>query len=210
MANSNTKGFGFRAAMTAGNTPATSGQSEYTIIASQSGNIFTGAPVKEKVSTTVGGTIESANGTSETHIIGVFNGAFWTDSVTEKPTWKNYYPSATAPANSENVKCFVLDNPFQEFTAVVAAALYASGDTAAVKLSAFGLGYPSDGTAGSTTTGRSGAMLSKTNRATSGKQWRVIRMAEDPENNDALSAYSTVICKPDAAVHQYIAGVAAV
>ena len=44
MANRNSAGFGFIPAGTLGNTPATSGLSEYFIVAADSANKFTEAP----------------------------------------------------------------------------------------------------------------------------------------------------------------------
>ena len=47
--------------------------------------------------------------------IGVFNGIFYNAATTLKPTWSNWYNTPITPANSENVTCFVIDNPFQLF-----------------------------------------------------------------------------------------------
>jgi hypothetical protein len=40
--------------------------------------------------------------------VGVFNGCFYTDPTTQKPTFKNYYPAST---NASDIIAFVVDGP---------------------------------------------------------------------------------------------------
>ena len=52
---------------------------------------------------------------------------FYNAATTLKPTWVNYYPAATTPANSEDVTtAFVNDDPLQEFMIGTDATLGAS------------------------------------------------------------------------------------
>ena len=113
MANRNTGGFGLKAAMRTGNTPSIQGQSKYDIDAGETNAIFNGEPVKIDLSTTTGGYIVTA--AAGTAMVGVLNGVLFTDATTLKPTFSNFYPAATTPANSEDITAFVNDDPFQEY-----------------------------------------------------------------------------------------------
>ena len=113
MANRNTHGFGLKAAMRAGNTPSIQGQSKYEIDAGESNAIFNGEPVVVDLSTSTGGYIVTA--AAGTSMVGVLNGVTFTDATTLKPTFSNFYPAATTPANSEDITAFVNDDPFQEY-----------------------------------------------------------------------------------------------
>ena len=92
MANASTTGFGLKAAMRLGNTPAISGQSKYDIKDNTGVGLFKGNPVSledssgdqgflqdASFSTTDdggGGGVDFASGT-EALLVGVFNGAFY-------------------------------------------------------------------------------------------------------------------------------------
>ena len=71
----------------------------------------------------------------------------YTDATTKKPTWSNYYPAATTPANSEDITAFVNDDPNQEFIIATNATL---GATLALRKSKVGLTYATTAAAGST------------------------------------------------------------
>ena len=118
MANRNTAGFGLIAAGTVGSTPATQGQGKYYIDAGYTDDLFQGAYVRMK-----NGYIVEASSTRTFLTIGVFNGIFYNDSSTKKPTWANWYNQPITPANSEDVTCFVIDNPFQLFVGSTSAAV---------------------------------------------------------------------------------------
>jgi hypothetical protein len=45
-------------------------------------------------------------------VVGVFNGCFYTDPTTQKPTWKNYYPASIV---ASDIMAFVLDSPDQVY-----------------------------------------------------------------------------------------------
>ena len=79
--------FGFRAVRhLSGGTPRTE---EYLIASGLTKVIYTGSPVMG-VST---GVITLGTVSAVQHI-GVFNGCFYTDPTTSKPTWKAYYPGS--------------------------------------------------------------------------------------------------------------------
>ena len=206
MANRQSSGYGLKPVNTLGNTPATSGQSKYTIKAAHGTAIYNGEPVTLIVhaSSGTGGYVEGAAAGSTTLIIGVFNGCFYNAATTLKPTWSNYYPASITPANSENITAFVNDNPFQEYQIALDAAISA---TAATVQAIYG--QVCDTTAsGESTSGRSSTTLDTTNDlATTGKQWRLLRSAEDPDNQDFNAAYANVIVVSNNKYQAFVVGV---
>jgi hypothetical protein len=67
--------------------------------------------------------------------IGVFNGCFFTDANTLKPTFSSFYPGGTTPAanvNNGDTDAFVIDNPWQQYVGQLDARLGATGDAAQV------------------------------------------------------------------------------
>ena len=199
MANTNTAGFGLQPVMRVGNTPAIQGQSKYEIDAAETNAIYNGEPVKIDISASTGGYIVTA--AAGTAAVGVLNGVFYNAATTLKPTWSNYYPAATTPANSEDVTAFVNDDPLQEFMIGTDATL---GGTLALRKSKVGLTYATTAAAGSTTNGKSSLTLGISTAATTAKQLRLVRVAEDPENETQTAAYCSVIVKVN--LHQYLVG----
>ncbi len=199
MANTNTAGFGLQPVMRVGNTPAIQGQSKYEIDAAETNAIYNGEPVKIDISATTGGYIVTA--AAGTACVGVLNGVFYNATTTLKPTWSNYYPAATTPANSEDVTAFVNDDPLQEFMIGTDDTL---GGTLALRKSKVGLTYATTAAAGSTTNGKSSLTLGISTAATTAKQLRLVRVAEDPENETQTAAYCSVIVKVN--LHQYLVG----
>jgi len=181
MANSNTAGFGLIPAGTIGSTPATQGQGKYYIEAAYAQDLFQGATVKSKA-----GYIVEASSTRTFLSIGVFNGIFYNAATTLKPTWSNWYNQPITPANSENLTCFVIDNPSQLFVASMAAA---AAQTEYGKTYSFTAAVPT----GSEISGQCTNTLDYTNRSPTANQWRLLRTAEDPSNNDITAAYTSVV-----------------
>ena len=199
MANRNTAGFGLKAAMRVGNTPSIQGQSKYDIDAGESNAIFNGEPVKVDIDASTGGYIVTA--AAGTAMVGVLNGVVFTDATTLKPTFSNFYPAATTPANSEDITAFVNDDPFQEYIIATDATLEG---TLALRKSIIGLTYATTAAAGSTTTGKSSVRLGISTAATTAKQLRMVRIAEDPENQDQTTENCSVVVKVN--LHQYTVG----
>jgi hypothetical protein len=199
MANRNAAGFGLIAAMAVGNRAAVQGQSKYEIDAGETNAIFNGEPVKVDISASTGGYIVTA--AAGTATVGVLNGVFFTAATTLKPTFSNFYPAATTPANSEDVTAFVNVDPLQEYIIASDATL---GATLALRKSKVGLTYATTAAAGSTTTGKSSLQLGISTAATTAKALRVVRVAEDPENEDQTAANCSVVVKIN--LHQYTVG----
>ena len=180
MANRNTSGFGLIPVGTIGSTPSTQGQGKYYIDAAYNVDLFNGSAVQSKV-----GYIKTAQATISDTSIGTFNGIFYNASTTLKPTWANWYNQPITPANSEDLTCFVLDNPFQ---------LFVVSTDAAITQANYGRTYGLTVTAaGSELSGQSSSTLTQGTVSHTANQWRLVRTAEDPENNDMTAAYTSVI-----------------
>jgi|TARA_R110002126_G_scaffold52975_1_gene143711 hypothetical protein len=184
MANRNSAGFGFVAAGTLGNTPSSQGLSEYFIDAGDSANKFNGMAVRVTAGYIVTGE-DSATGTT----VGVLNGIFYNAATTLKPTFANAYIATITPANSEDIKAFVNDNPFQLYNVAADAAVA----TTVVGAHAIVLDTFDVNTGGSTTTGRSNTTIDIGDTHATNNTWRLVRSAEDPENNDLTAAFCTVV-----------------
>ena len=190
MANRNTSGFGLISAGTVGSTPATQGQGKYLIDAGATVDLFQGSSVKSSA-----GYIITAQAAITNTCIGVFNGIFYNAATTLKPTWANWYNQPITPANSEDITCFVIDNPSQLFVG--------SLDTAAAQAT-YGMTYGLTVTAaGSETSGQSSSTLTYATRHATNNQWRLVRTAEDPENNQNATFRSVVVAHN---LNQYFTG----
>ena len=184
MANRNSAGFGFIAAGTLGNTPATSGLSEYFIDANTSGDTFNGEAVQ-----VTAGYIVTAEDSATAETVGVLYGVFYNAATTLKPTFASWYDGAITPANSEDIKAYVNDNPFQLYNVATDAEVA----TTIVGAHAIYLDTFDVNTGGSTTTGRSNTTLDIGDTHVTNNTWRLVRSAEDPENSDLTAAYCTVV-----------------
>ena len=181
MANSNTKGFGLISVGTVGSTPATQGQGKYYIDAGDTDDLFQGCSVRMK-----DGYIVEASSTATFATIGVLNGIFYNASTTLKPTWANWYNQPITPANSEDITAFVIDNPFQLFMGSTSAAVTQANVGRTVS---FAAAVPT----GSEISGQCTNTMDIGGINDTTKQWRNIRNAEDPENQDQTAAYCSMI-----------------
>ena len=210
MANASTTGFGFYPVMNLGNTPATSGDSKYKIASGLGIAIVQNDPVSLQNSSGDEGYVQDASpatcddgstgGASydidaspvaSPALIGVFNGAFYIANTTNKPTWANNVAASTTfaanpntDANSNDGFAFVNDNPFQEYMVKA---------DAAVTIAMTGRRMnPNNNTLASAKSGQSVATLNIA-ADNDGYQWRLLRSAEDPENNDVSAVGCNVI-----------------
>ena len=195
MANDSTTGFGFRTSMTLGNTPATSGQSEYKIKSGLGVGIFQNNPVSLQDSSGDQGYLQDASfattddtGTGEASytnashalMVGVFNGAFYIDNSTSKPTFANSVAASTTFGTDYNTGSddgigFVNDNPQQE---------YVCKADAAVAQTAIGTVFNCNNfTASDAKSGQSTVTLDITSAAET-KMFRVVGSANEIGNDD--------------------------
>lgn len=179
MANAN-KPFGLRPL---GNLSATGGQKQYgyEIADNQSGAIFQGDLVTLK-----DGYILKFAPASHTAAVGVFNGCFYVDPTTKKPTWKNYYPGSINITEGKII-ADVIDDPNQLFIIQC--------DEDAVQ-SDFGKNADvTASTTGSTDTGLSNMTLdSSTIATTAALNLKLVGMWNVPSNELATN-YTVVVVK---------------
>ena len=213
MANRSTSGFGLRMAMRLGNTPAIGGQSKYAIKSGLGVGIFKGNPASIQLAGDTGYIQDSAFSTTDDGndggidfttandalLVGVHNGVFFIDGTTNKPTFANSVAaSATFGTNpntgSTNGVAFVNDDPDQEY--VVKA-------DAAVGQAIFGLcGNINDFAAGDAKDGASTATFDSGTQGET-KMFRIVRSAEDPDNEDLTAAGANIIVVINAAANTY-------
>ena len=184
--------FGFRQVGGLGSRPTSEGTSKYVIASTQAGAIYAGDVVTAGDGTTKyegGGTIAYGYiGSSETDAVrnvGIFNGVFYDDPTTAKPTFKNYWPGDVTVTNpSAGAPAFVYDNPDDLFEVQTSGTL-----TQSIVGRGIDMGY----TAGSTVNGRSKEEITAT--AVSGGQFVPVRLSGDPSNSDTGNANSNWIVK---------------
>ena len=181
MANRNTQGFGLIPAGTLGSTPATSGQGKYKIDAGSTTTLYHGGAVASASGYIVDGQ------TTDAPILGVLNGIFFNAATTLKPTFSNFYKQPITPANSEDIDAFVFDNPQQQYVVATDATVAQAG---------FLETYDMNTSAGSDTTGQSSATLDIGDTSADAASWRLLRSAEDPEN-DENAAFRSVVVVPN-------------
>ena len=213
MANRSTSGFGLRMAMRLGNTPAIGGQSKYAIKSGLGVGIFKGNPASIQTAGDTGyiqdagfstmddgtdGGIDFDTG-NDALLIGVHNGVFYIDGTTSKPTFANSVAASTTfgtnpNTNSTDGVAFVNDDPDQEY--VVKA-------DAAVGQAIFGLcGNINDFAAGDAKDGASTATFDSGTQGET-KMFRIVRSAEDPDNEDLTAAGANIIVVINAAANTY-------
>ena len=123
--------------------------------------------------------------TAAAPVIGTLNGIFYNAADTLKPTFANFYKTAITPANSEDIDAFVFDNPQQQYVVATDAAVAQSGYLET---------YDMNASAGSTTTGKSSSTLDIGDTSADAAAFRLLRSAEDPENDENAAFRSVVVC----------------
>ena len=203
MANRNTVGFGLIAAGTLGATPSTGGQNKYKINSGYNTSLYLGMPVQYDTAGGAGtdpGYIISGQRAITNPTIGVFNGCFFTAATTLKPTFSAFYEGGTVPAtgpNAGDIDAFVIDNPFQQYNVQLDTRLAATAALAQAEMGkTLGLTVSANGAAsansGSTLSGQSNSQLTVGTASNAvANQWRLLRVAEDPENEDLITTPQT-------------------
>ena len=167
MAN-DTGNFGLRAARQLDGTPYNGAQNRYRILKNYGTAIFQGDLVK----TSLNGTIQGA-GATDNPLVGVFNGVFYTDPTTQKPTLKNYYPG-TISAN--DIMAQVIDGPDVVFEI---------NADATFTVSHLFANYKTNATTGDTLSGQSRISLDvATADSSSTFQLKAVDISQDPSNSD--------------------------
>ena len=179
MANVSEK-FGLRPYRKLDGTPLVGAQNRYTIASGYATAIYQG----DLVVPVTGGNIERATANTSTAVVGVFNGVFYSDPTTQKPTWKNYYPGGVA---ANDITAFVVDDPDAVFL-MDADATFARADL-------FQNYSVTTGT-GNTKTGISEVQLDVSVSGTNGTfVVQAIDISQDPANSDVASANANILVR---------------
>jgi len=172
--------FGLRPSRQLNGSPFINAQNRYRIAANNTTAIFQG----DLVQPTTSGTITRYVAGTSNSVVGVFNGCFYTDPTTQKPTWKNYYPAST---NASDITAFVIDGP-QTVYEINANASFAVADLFQ--------NYSVTNVSGSTQTGISQVQLDV---ATSGTAStfvvQAIDISQDVTNSDLTTSGANILVR---------------
>jgi hypothetical protein len=172
--------FGLRPTRQLNGSPFINAQNRYRISANNTTAIFQG----DLVIPTTSGTITRYVAGTSTAVVGVFNGCFYTDPTTQKPTWKNYYPAST---NASDITAFVIDGPNTVFE------INASGVIAITGLFS---NYDVVNTTGNTQTGISLVQLDgSTANTTNTLPLMAIDISQDPSNSDVAATNADIVVR---------------
>tara|TARA_B110000285_G_scaffold78885_1_gene90835 strand:+ start:79 stop:654 length:576 start_codon:yes stop_codon:yes gene_type:complete len=172
--------FGLRPYRKLDGTPLVGAQNRYTVANNYGTAIFQG----DMVIPVTGGNIERYPGNTSTAVVGVFNGVFYTDPTTQKPTFKNYYPGGVA---TNDITAFVIDDPDAVFLAD-ADATFARADLYQ--------NYSLTAVSGNIKTGNSLQQLDVGASGTNGTFIvQAIDISQDPDNSDTSSPNANILVR---------------
>ena len=181
--------FGLRPSRMLGGTPFNNSQNRYRILKNYGTAIFQGDLVKAATD----GTIQRA-GATDFPVVGVFNGVFYTDPTTQKPTFKNYYPGAIS---ANDIIANVIDDPNVVYE-IKADETFANSDLFANYKIAVGTGDTASGSSRN-------ALDVSTADSSSTFVLQAIDISQDPDNSDQSTSNVNVLVRINA--HQYKGGV---
>jgi len=172
--------FGLRPSRQLNGSPFINAQNRYRISSGNSTAIFQGDLVKPLASGTISRYVAN---TSDT-VVGVFNGCFYTDPTTQKPTFSNFYPTST---NASDITAFVIDAPDTVFE-INANAVFAVADLFQ--------NYSINNVTGSTQTGISLVQLDLAQSGVDGTYVvQAIDISQDPNNNDVATSNANIMVR---------------
>ena len=172
--------FGLRPYRKLDGTPLVGAQNRYTVANNYGTAIFQG----DMVIPVTGGNIERYPGNTSTAVVGVFNGCFYTDPTTQKPTFSNYYPGSVAAAD---ITAFVVDDPDAVFL-VDADATFARADLFQ--------NYSLTAVSGNIKTGNSSQQLDVSESGTNATFIvQAIDISQDPDNSDVSSPNANILVR---------------
>jgi len=174
--------FGLRPYRKLDGTPLVGAQNRYKIADNSATAIFQGDLVRPLTN----GTITRAAGNTSYAVVGVFNGCFYNDPTTQKPTFSNFYPGSINPTQG-GITAFVIDDPDAVFL-MNADAVFAQADLFT--------NYSLTTDTGNTTTGISECMLDVGVTGTAGTfAVQAIDISQDPDNSDTSVANANILVR---------------
>ena len=190
--------FGFRAIGGTGSSYETQGTSKYQINDHWTNAIFQGdlvgmgdGTVTDRAGTqSVAGYIFGSIAATTLNL-GVFNGCFYIDPTTSKPTWKNYYPGAVN-ITTGTIDAYVYDNPQQLYEVQTSGTLTQADVGSLIDQGTYA--------AGSTINGHSVMEIGGTSGFTTA-QFRIVRLSGDPSNSDTGNANSNWVVRLNESIY---------
>jgi hypothetical protein len=172
--------YGLRPVRQLNGSPFINAQNRYRIAADYGTSIYQGDLVEPLAS----GTIQKHTGNTSGQVVGVFNGCFYTDPTTQKPTFKNYYPAST---NASDITAFVIDAPETVFEI--------NSNLSFVVADIF-KNFSVTDTTGSTQTGISYAQLDVADSGVAGTfVVQAIDISQNPDNSDVTTSNVGVLVR---------------
>ena len=171
--------FGLRPVGKVGSGVNNGGTTLYTIADNYDTSVFKGDHVMASGGYVIAGTVSGSTN------LGVFNGCFYIDPTSKKPTWSNYYnqtntTSSGSISGGNNIDAYIYDDPYTLFE------VQCDGTIAKTDI-----GKNTDAAIGSPSTvnGLSKTEIKDSTEATTaGLLTKIIGISKDPDNSDASSA----------------------
>jgi len=174
--------FGLRPYRKLDGTPLVGAQNRYTIAAGYGTAIFQGDLVRPLTS----GNIERHAANTSYAVVGVFNGVFYNDPTTQKPTYSNFYPGGITPTQGD-ITAFVVDDPDAVFLM--------DADAAFTRADLF-RNYSVSTAGGTTQTGISQVQLDVSVSGTAASYVvQAIDICQDPENSDTTTSNANILVR---------------
>ena len=173
--------FGLRPVRKLDGSPFINAQNRYRIANNYGTAIYQGDLV---IPVATGGIQRAVANTSEA-VLGVFNGVFYTDPTTQKPTYSNYYPGSIA---ADDIVANVIDDP---------SVVYKVDSDGAFAVADIFKNFAITNATGNTKTGISEVQLdySVSGLTNSGTVLQAIDISQDPQNNEAGAANVDVLVR---------------
>ena len=172
--------FGLRPSRQLNGSPFINAQNRYRIASGNSTSIFQG----DLVTPLASGTVTRYVANTSNPVVGVFNGCFYTDPTTQKPTFSNFYPQST---NASDITAFVIDGPDTVFE-VNADEIFAVADIFK--------NYTVNNASGNTQTGISLVQLDVSLSGVDGTYVvQAIDISQDPNNDDVTTSNANIMVR---------------
>jgi hypothetical protein len=172
--------YGLRPVRQLNGSPFINAQNRYRIAANYGTAIYQG----DLVIPVSSGNIERATANTSNAVVGVFNGCFYTDPTTQKPTFSNFYPGTV---NASDIIAMVVDGPDT---------VYEIKSNASFAVADLFKNYSITNVTGSTKTGISFAQLDVATSGTTGTfAVQSIDITQDPFNSDLTASNVGVLVR---------------
>ena len=179
--------FGFRPVLMMGSAYQGQGQQQMTIASNETNSIFMGDPVVLNANGSI-----SRGSSAGAELVGVFNGCFYTDPTTQKPTFSNHYPGAIV---ADDIVANVISDPDVVFEVKC-------DDTNAGRAQVGSTCNIATYAAGSTKSGISDVAIDGSTFGTSNaSNFAVYDLSTDPDNSDYTAANANILVRINK--HQY-------